>query len=134
MTRDFWYRRPTVLVIWGVLLLASAYAFWFEPGKTGIFPRCPFRFLTGLTCPGCGGTRALHQLLHGHIETAFMLNPLFVIALPFLFYALLRHSSFSLRGKTPKPNVLPASVIYLIFFVIVSFWIFRNTPFYPFVS
>lgn len=63
-----------------------------------------------------------------------MLNPLFVIALPFLFYALLRHTSFSLRQKAPPGNVLPASVIYLIFVVVASFWIFRNTPFYPFVS
>ena len=42
-----------------------------------------------------------------------MLNPLFLIALPF---------------------ALPAAYIYLIFFVVLAFWIFRNTPYYPFVS
>jgi len=30
--------------------------------------------------------------------------------------------------------VLPARLIYAMFVVIVSFWVFRNTPFYPFVS
>jgi hypothetical protein len=134
MSHEFWNQRKTVFLLWSVLLLGASYVFWFEPGKTGFFPRCPFNFFTGLTCPGCGSTRALHQLLHGHIEAAFMLNPLFVIALPLLFYAFLRHTSFSLQGKTPRPNALPASWIYTIFVVVLSFWIFRNTPFYPFVS
>jgi hypothetical protein len=134
MSNEFWNQRKTVFLLWSVLFLGAAYVFWFEPGKTGFFPRCPFRFFTGLTCPGCGSTRALHQLLHGHLHTAFMLNPLFVIALPFLFYAFLRHTTFSLQGKPPRPNALPAAWIYMIFVVVVSFWIFRNTPFYPFIS
>jgi hypothetical protein len=134
MSSEFWNRRTTVLAIWGLLFAGSLYVFWFEPGQTGFFPGCPFRLLTGFNCPGCGSTRALHQLLHGHIEAAFFLNPLFVIALPFIAYAFLRHTSFSLQGKTPRPNALPAPYIYLIFFVVVSFWVFRNTPFYPFFS
>ena len=134
MSNEFWHRRSVVVAIWCLLLLGATYVFSFEPGKTGFFPLCPFRLLTGLTCPGCGSTRALHQLLHGHIGAAFMLNPLFVIALPFLFFALLRHSAFAFQGKTPRPNALPAALIYLIFFVVVAFWIFRNTPLYPFVS
>jgi len=131
---EFWNRRTTVLGIWAFLFALGVYVFTFEPGKTGFFPLCPFRLITGYTCPGCGGTRALHQLLHGHLEAAFMLNPLFVIGLPFLAFALLRHTTFAIKGKTPPPNALPANAIYLIFFVIVSFWIFRNTPIYPFVS
>jgi hypothetical protein len=39
-----------------------------------------------------------------------------------------------MRGGVPRPNALPAPFIYAIFVAIVSFWIFRNTPFYPFVS
>jgi hypothetical protein len=134
MSNEFWNRRSTIVAIWSLLLAGAVYVFSFEPGKTGFFPLCPFRLVTGLTCPGCGSTRALHQLLHGHIEAAFILNPLFVIALPFLFFALLRHTTFAFTGKTPRPNALPPQYIYLIFFVVVAFWIFRNTPFYPFVS
>jgi hypothetical protein len=134
MSNEFWNRRSTIVVIWSLLLAGALYVFSFEPGKTGFFPLCPFRLVTGLTCPGCGSTRALHQLLHGHIEAAFMLNPLFVIALPFLFFALMRHTALAFKGKTPRPNALPPQYIYLIFFVVVAFWIFRNTPFYPFIS
>jgi hypothetical protein len=134
MSVAFWNRRTTLLATWTVLLLGAIYVFAFEPGKTGFFPPCLFRSLTGLSCPGCGSTRALHQLLHGHFADAFMLNPLFVIALPLLAFALFRHTALAFQGVTPRPNALPARYIYLIFMVIVSFWIFRNTPLYPFVS
>lgn len=128
------YRRSTVIAIWSLLVAGAAYLFAFEPGKTGFFPICMFRFFTGFTCPGCGTTRALHQILHGHFLTAFTLNPLFMIAIPFLLFAFLRYTVTVLRGGVPRPNALPASYIYAIFFVVLSFWIFRNTPFYPFVS
>lgn len=128
------YRRSTVIIIWLLLLAGAAYLFVFEPGKTGFFPACPFRLLTGFTCPGCGTTRALHQILHGDFAAAFVLNPVLVLAIPFLVFALLRYSVIVMRGGVPRPNALPAPFIYVIFVVIVSFWIFRNTPFYPFVS
>jgi hypothetical protein len=128
------YRRSTVIAIWSLLLAGAAYLFLFEPGKTGFFPPCMFRHLTGFTCPGCGSTRAMHQLLHGHFLAAFELNPLLLLAIPFLLFALLRYSVVVMRGGVPRHNMLPASYIYGIFFVILSFWIFRNTPIYPFVS
>jgi hypothetical protein len=128
------YRRLTVVAIWTLIIAGAAYLFFFEPGKSGFFPGCPFRFLTGFTCPGCGTTRALHQILHGHIYTAFTLNPLLLLSTPFLLFAVLRYSAIVMRGRVPRGNALPAPYIYAIFFVILSFWIFRNTPFYPFVS
>ncbi len=128
------YRRSTVIAIWSLLLAGAAYLYAFEPGKTGFFPLCPFRLLTGFTCPGCGGTRAMHQVLHGHIGAAFMLNPLLLLSIPFMLFALLRYSVIVMRGGVPRPNALPAPIIYAMFVIIVSFWVFRNTPFYPFVS
>lgn len=134
MPTEFMYRRSTVIGIWLLLIAGAVYVFVFEPGRTGVFPACPFRLLTGLTCPGCGTTRALHEMMHGHFENAFMLNPLLVLALPFLLYAFLRYSAIAMRGRVPPRNALPAPYIYAMFFVIVGFWIFRNTPLYPFVS
>ena len=37
---------------------------------------CIFRSVTGLYCPGCGGTRAVSALLHGHLITSFVCHPL----------------------------------------------------------
>ena len=76
----------------------------------------------------------MHQILHGHFVAAFMLNPLFLLAIPFMLYALFRYSVVVMCGEIPRRNTLPASYIYALFVIVVSFWIFRNTPFYPFVS
>jgi len=134
MLDDLSNQRLIVATSWLGLAAAAAYLFVFEPGKTGFFPICLFRAITGFTCPGCGSTRALHQLLHGHVLEAFMLNPLLLIGLPFLLFALVRYSAFAVRGITPRKNILPASFIYALFFIIVSFWIVRNTSIYPFES
>ena len=128
------YRRSTVIVIWLLILAGAAYLFVFEPGRTGFFPACPFRTLTGLTCPGCGTTRALHQILHGHFAAAFMLNPLLLLGLPFIIFGFLRYSVIVMRGGVPRPNAVPAPYLYALFVIIVCFWVFRNTPFYPFVA
>ena len=134
MTPELMYRRSTVVTIWSLLLAGSVYLYLFEPGKTGFFPPCLFRALTGLTCPGCGSTRAMHQIVHGHFAAAFMLNPLLLIASPFLIWAFLRYSLIVMQGRVPRKNALPAAYIYAIFFIVTGFWIFRNTPYYPFIS
>ena len=134
MATEFMYRRSTVAGIWLLLIAGAVYLFIFEPGRTGFFPVCLFRLLTGLTCPGCGTTRALHAILHGEIETAFMLNPLLLLASPLLVYALMRYSVTVMRGGVPRKNAVPAPYLYALFFVLMGFWIFRNTPFYPFAS
>jgi len=127
-------RRLTALLIWFSIAIGAIYLFVFEPGKTGFFPACPFRSLTGFSCPGCGSTRGLHRLLHGDVVSAFEFNPIMVLALPFLLYALLRYTVAALRGQPLQRHHLDTKYIWTLFAVIMSFWIFRNTPWYPFVS
>ncbi len=127
-------RRVTVALVWLTLALGATYLFIFEPGKTGFFPVCPFRAITGFTCPGCGSTRGLHRLLHGDVVAAFELNPLMVLSLPFLLYALLRYTNAAVRGQPLERTRLNAKYIWMLLVVILSFWVFRNTPFYPFPS
>ena len=46
-----------------------------DPNKPGnLLPKCPFNWLTGLNCPGCGATRMVHALLHGDVVSAFHYN------------------------------------------------------------
>ena len=125
-------RRLTALLIWVTLAAGATYIYIFEPGKTGFFPGCPFRALTGFSCPGCGSTRGLHCLLHGDLLTAFELNPLLVLSLPFLLYALLRYTNAAVRGTAISPHQLNGKYIWALLVVIMSFWVFRNTPLYPF--
>jgi len=121
-------------LVWATLAAAAIYLFIFEPGKSGFFLVCPFRALTGFTCPGCGSTRGLHRLLHGDVIAAFELNPLLILSLPFLLYALMRYTNAAVRGRQLKRHQLNPRFIWVLFVVIISFWVFRNTPFYPFPS
>ncbi len=66
-----------LLGIGGITLLALV-----EPSGQALFPRCWLNEMTGLRCPGCGGTRAVHALLTGHLTRAWQLNPLVVTSLP----------------------------------------------------
>jgi hypothetical protein len=66
------------------LVAALAVLFIFNPATHGFYPQCLLHRWTGLDCPGCGGLRAAHQLLHGNVAAAFRLNPLVVLALPAL--------------------------------------------------
>jgi Protein of unknown function (DUF2752) len=127
-------RRLTAALIWLTLAAGVIYVFIFEPGKSGFFPVCPFRALTGFTCPGCGTTRGLHKLFHGDVIGAFQLNPLMLVLLPILLYVLIRYTSATMRGHSLNMNRLDAKYIWVLFAVVLSFWILRNTPFYPFVS
>lgn len=119
-------------LLWATLAAGAIYLFIFEPGRSGFFPVCPFRALTGFACPGCGATRGLHCLVHGDFVAAFRFNPLVILSLPFLLYTLVRYTNAAMRGRPLRSNQLNAKYIWLLFVVIMSFWVFRNTPFYPF--
>jgi len=94
----------------------------FPPGgPQSLYPRCVFHAVTGLLCPGCGTTRALHQLLHGHVVAAFQLNP-FLFAVMFgSVYA----SPSLLRGQTP-PLFMKPWFAWTSFGVVMAWWILRN--------
>ena len=38
---------------------------------------CPIKKILGISCPGCGLTRAYKSLMHGNIKQAFYYHPLF---------------------------------------------------------
>jgi Protein of unknown function (DUF2752) len=102
--------------------LAVLALFWFNPAIAGFYPRCYFHELTGWYCPGCGTTRALHQLLHGNVTAAFRLNPLAISLLPLVGHLMVRGH----RGGM-KPVW-----IWVLVGVIIVFGVVRNIPAYPF--
>ncbi len=42
---------------------------------TEIPATCSFRYVTGLYCPGCGGTHAIVSLASGHLLESFLYHP-----------------------------------------------------------
>lgn len=57
-----------------LLAVISIILFYFALSITGI--GCPIKFLTGISCPGCGMTRAYIALLHLDFKDAFYYHPL----------------------------------------------------------
>jgi Protein of unknown function (DUF2752) len=127
-------QRLKAVTLWVLLASGAAYLFVFEPGRTGIFLSCPFHTLTGLNCPGCGTTRGLHQLLHGHFIAAFELNPLMLLGLPILSYALIVYTRAAITGQPMPQFTLSPKCGWLLTGLVLGFWIFRNTLFYPFAT
>jgi Protein of unknown function (DUF2752) len=62
----------TGIVLGAVILLAV---------HGGIPLPCGFRCLTGLPCPGCGGTHAVHALAQGDWRGSLDWNPLILLGL-----------------------------------------------------
>ena len=125
-------QRISALVFAGITLAALVFVRLFNPVGSGFYPLCPFHTLTGLHCPGCGSTRGLHQLLQGNLMAALAMNPLMIAMLPFLAYAFLSYTLVGIRGRgLPKVFVHP-TLIKLLFWTVIAFWILRNLPFYPF--
>jgi hypothetical protein len=136
VTADRSRQLVTAATVWLGLAAGGAFLFFFNPALPGnqFFPKCPFRSLTGLQCPGCGSTRAFHQLLHLHPIAAFKLNPLVMLTLPFIVYGLLGFTRSALTGKPQRRVFIPPLYLWLWLALLIFFWIFRNTPWYPFVS
>ena len=59
-------------------------------GMEGLGVTCPIRFFTGVSCAGCGMSRAWLALLRGDISAAWGYHPLFWLPVPAAGLFLLR--------------------------------------------
>lgn len=100
--------------------------YFFSPTEHSFYPRCVLHSLTGWWCPGCGSLRAMHQLLHGEIAKAFALNPLLLIALPLVGFAIINSAVRKWTGRELVRFTLPASWIWAILAVIILYTVLRN--------
>ena len=109
-------------VLVGVWLLRN-----FDPTAAGSwFPSCVFHDLTGLYCPGCGITRALHALVHFEFTRALAMNAFLIACLPLL-------ALMAVQGLARKP-LMPQGVARVLFdgrwwiVALLVFGVLRNLP------
>jgi hypothetical protein len=50
--------------------------------------RCPFKYLTGIDCPGCGFQRSVIALVQGNLYKSFVLYPAAIPLLLFFAYGI----------------------------------------------
>ena len=115
-----------VVVMLAVAMLGSGLVlFFFDPTKYGFYPLCLFHALTGWYCPGCGGTRAAYELLHGHLVRALHDNALVVLALAAVLIWNARWLAQRLRGGSMNLKV-PVGVWWTLLVVALVFTVLRN--------
>lgn len=125
-------RHPLGLALLGLAVAVTAVLLWnVDPNQAGSpLPPCPSEWLTGLFCPGCGTTRALHALLHLDVRGALAMNPLLVLSLPFVAL-LLANQFFTLpAGWRPIARRIGDARPWAV--VLVTYAVLRNLPWEPF--
>jgi len=112
-----------------------AYIFIYDPSRqTVLFIPCYFLEVTGFYCPGCGNTRALHELLHLHFLEAFDHNLIFPFIAVVTLYLLVGEYLNVLLGRRVLwlPKKVPIWLLLLAGLFVVAFSVLRNLPFVPF--
>jgi len=123
-----------VIAVLGLAALGvGAVVFFFNPSVYVFYPTCQFHALTGLYCPGCGGTRAVYQLLHGHVLLALKDNALFVLTLPVLAVWGTRFAVRKSRNQQTAFQLRP-KMVWLFLVVALVFTVLRNLPGFSWLS
>lgn len=115
-----------------VALLAGATWLILRPSALEtLLPRCTLYQYTGLYCPGCGGTRAVDALLHGHFLAALRFNPVTTLALPLigLMWARWIYKLATNRPGSTWSIRLSKRTVYGIAIFLTLYMIARNLPF-----
>jgi len=113
--------RFKVLAAGAVVVGALLVVYFVDPSRSPLFLPCPVHRATGLYCPGCGSTRALHNLLHGDLSGAMAKNPLMVVSIPLIVL-------LYLRPRWAYNRAVP----WIAFAIIVVYGVLRNLGTYPF--
>ena len=122
-------KRIRIFLLINFVFIAGGIWLWL--GKQNLIPKpfCPFHQLTGIPCPGCGGTRAALEIIDGHFENAFQINPLAPLVILF-FLVLIISAWIDFIFKT---NILhtfihtrwPLYVTILVVTFVITVWV-RN--------
>ena len=120
-------QRVIRLSIAGVLFLIILASIYYDPINYKITD-CSFKYITGVSCPGCGLTRSFHSGANFYLTEAFafhLLGPFFLLGFIILFLKYLMESTI---GKKIQLKMKPA-VIRTFFLIIgitwLGFWISR---------
>jgi hypothetical protein len=125
-------QRFGVALILGMVVGFCLLTYLVPPDSASFLPKCQLHELTGLNCPGCGGTRAVNALMHGDLLQAAAYNLYFVLALPFLLWWGGYGLWATAVGKKFGPPRYRPWLWSLVWISLAAFAILRNLPVSPF--
>ncbi|MFD0794552.1 DUF2752 domain-containing protein [Mucilaginibacter litoreus] len=79
---------------------------------------CPFKYLTGIDCPGCGFQRSILLLIKGNLNDSLLMYP---PAIPILLTALWWLADSLLRLDNPKAYIKKSLFIITGSFITISY-------------
>jgi len=109
----------------------TAYLYAVDPTQPGHYLPCPTYALTGTYCPGCGGLRAAHELLHGDLLASLGYNPL---VLPLLVLLAVWAIRWWRAGRPPVTVDASGWRFRLVLVAVAVFWVARNVPGWDWLS
>ena len=115
------------LFLFPVLLVVGMVYYFNNPAESWCFLKCPVNYVTGLSCPGCGSQRAIHELLHLNFKQAFAYNPLLIAAIPYTALGIAFNTE-TLKTRYPKTRKFfyGQRALYVVLVVVILFFILRN--------
>ena len=115
------------LFLFPVLLVVGMVYYFNNPAESWFFLKCPVNYVTGLSCPGCGSQRAIHELLHLNFKQAFAYNPLLIAAIPYTALGIAFNTE-TLKTRYPKTRKFfyGQRALYVVLVVGILFYILRN--------
>jgi hypothetical protein len=115
------------IILKHLLILLGCTAYVLIVALTGI--GCPFEYVTGIPCPGCGLTRAYVAFIRGNIVGAVRYHPLFWF-LPLLLFVAFHGNTKMFRWLPKKGHTIFVIMGAITFFVLylLRLLVFHNIP------
>ncbi|MFC7451309.1 DUF2752 domain-containing protein [Rhodococcus daqingensis] len=107
---------------------AAALLYLRDPHRAGAYGFCPFHVVTGWWCPGCGGLRAVNDLVHGDLVASVSSNVLILPLVVVLAVAWVRWVRRRWGGVEDRMIVLGRPATAAILVLLAVFTVVRNTP------
>lgn len=126
-TAEIIKNKKNYLILIPLILILGIIYYVYNPENNGFFPKCPFKYLTGYSCPGCGSQRAIHEILHFNFFKAFQYNALLILSIPYLLVGFAFNFD-KVKTKYPRTRnfLFGQKAIFVVLAIVICFFIFRN--------
>jgi len=125
--------RHFALSVLAVGLPSTVFVYVRDPSSSSyqLF-HCFWLVATGTYCPGCGLTRAAHDLMHGRVIEALDHNALGLVMLAIVAVFSARPLLVALAFNRWEPPAWPRGAAYGLLGCSILWWLLRNLPWAPF--